>query len=316
MFLHYGDRMQWRPDCHPDFRRAIVAGLSALLTACATGQVDLAIPPMSFAQRCAQPGVVKCVGFDYQEETERYIYPPSGLTTERAEVVNDVKASGAGSLRFEIPTNTGADTSGSFWQNFADDFGVQFGEGEEFFVQWRQRFSPELLNTFYDGGGGWKQAIIGEGDRRGKTAYSCTQLEIVVQNTSQRGAPQLYHSCGGKDGQYAPLDQQVRWVRYKANQWMTFQVSIKIGTWYRNDRRYNRDSTIQLWVAEPGQPSRLAVNQTRYDIANDEDPEAKYGKIWFLPYHTGKSETQRHPTAYTWYDELIISRSRIGDPDQ
>jgi hypothetical protein len=298
-----------------DYRTVTVAGLPALLIACATGEVDPGIVPMSFALRCAQPGVVKCVGFDSVEETRPYIYPPYGLTVERAGIVNDIKASGAGSLRFEIPTNTGSDTSGSFWQNFDDDFAVQFGEGEEFFVQWRQRFSPELLSTFYDGGGGWKQAIIGEGDRPGKTVYSCTQLEVVVQNTYQSGAPQMYHSCGGKDGQYEPLDRQVRWVRYKANEWMTFQVSIRIGTWYRNDQRYHRDSRIQLWVAEAGRPSRLAVDQTRYDIANNE-PEAKYGKIWLLPYHTGKSAEQRHSTAYTWYDDLIISRSRISDPDQ
>src|SRR4029077_4994562 len=99
------------------------------------------------------------------------------------------------------------------------------------------------------------------------------------------------------------FDQQVRWVSYKPDQWMTFQVRIKIGTWYRSDRRYHRDSAIQLWVAQEGHPSRLAVDQTRYDIAND-NPVAKYGKIWLLPFHTGKSEGQRHPTAYTWYDDL------------
>ena len=67
-------------------------------------------------------------------------------------------------------------------------------------MQWRQRFSPEFLRTSYRDGGGWKQAIVGEGDRPGATVYSCTQLEIVTQNTYQRGFPQMYHSCGGKDG--------------------------------------------------------------------------------------------------------------------
>jgi len=310
-FLPYGAFMLRRPARHPAFGEAILAVFSILLAGCATGEVDPGIPPMSFEQRCAQPGVVKCFGFDSQEETEPFIYPPYGMTTKRGRVVTDVKASGAGSLRFEIPSNTGADTSGSFWQNF----GTQFGEGEEFFVQWRQRFSPEMLSTYYADGHGWKQAIIGEGDRPGKTAYSCTQLEVVLQNGDQHGAPEMYHSCGGKDGKYDGLDRQVRWPRYKANQWMTFQVSIKIGTWYRNDRRYHRDSTIRLWVAEAGQRSRLAVDQTRYDLAND-DPGARYGKIWLLPYHSNKNASQRHATAYTWYDELIISRSRIADPDQ
>jgi hypothetical protein len=268
---------------------------------------------LTFEERCAQPGVVKCFGFDSQEQADPFIYPPWGLTTKRARIVTDIKASGTGSLRFEIPTNTGSDTSGSFWQDFSDDLSVQFGEGEEFYVQWRQRFSPEFLDTFYEEGAGWKQVVIGEGDRPGKTVYSCTQLEVVVHNPYQRGAAEMYHSCGGKDAQYQPLDEQVRSVGYKANQWMTFQVFIKIGTWYRNDGKYHRNSTIRLWVAEAGRPSRLVVDQTKYDIANN-NPAAKYGKIWLLPYHTGKSAAQRHPTAYTWYDELIISRSRIADP--
>lgn len=268
---------------------------------------------MTFEERCAQPGVVKCFGFDSAEQTAPFIYPPHGMTVRRARVVTDVKASGSGSLRFEIPSNTGPDTSGSFWQNFSDDLTVQFGEGEEFYVQWRQRFSPEFLSTFYEDGSGWKQAIIGEGDRPGKTVYSCTELEVVVTNSYQRGVPEMYHSCGGKDGQYEGLDRQVRWVKYRVDQWMTFQVFVKIGTWYRNDRKYHRDSTIRLWVAEAGRPSRLVVDQTRYDIVNT-NPVAKYGKIWLLPYHTGKNPAQRHRTAYTWYDELIISRTRIADP--
>jgi hypothetical protein len=53
------------------------------------------------------------------------------------------------------------------WLDFADDFSVQFGEKEEFYVQWRQRFSPEFLSTKFVGGEGWKQVIIGEGSRAG-----------------------------------------------------------------------------------------------------------------------------------------------------
>jgi len=294
--------------------RMVVTVLALISAACVTGDVPANNGvPMSFEERCAQPGVVKCFGFDSQEQADPFIYPPWGLTTKRARIVTDIKASGNGSLRFEIPSNTGSDTSGSFWQNFSDDLSVQFGEGEEFYVQWRQRFSPEFLDTYYKGGNGWKQAGVGEGDRPGKVVYSCTQLEIVIHDANQNGAPEMYHSCGGKDGQYQPLDSSVRWVRYKANQWMTFQIGVKIGTWYRNDGKYHRDSTIRLWVAEAGRPSKLAVNETKYDIAND-NPVAKYGKLWLLPYHTGKDPSQRHPTAYTWYDELIISRSRIADP--
>ena len=288
-----------------------------------------------FRSRCEAPGIIRCFGFDSQEETDPHIFPPYGLKTKRGQIVQDIRASGEGSLRFEIPSNSLADTSGSFWLNFKDDLSAQFGEGDEFYVQWRQRFSAEFLNTKYKGGGGWKQIIIGEGDRPGRTAYSCTQLEIVVVNGYHRGIVQMYHSCGGKDGQYQGLevfDSKVNdillqnacgcryqkqaippCVGYKADQWMTFQVHVRIGTWYQNDKKYHRDSTIELWVGEEGQPSHAVISRTDYDIANT-NAEAKYGKLWLLPYNTGKDRSQEHPTAYTWYDELIISKQRIPDP--
>ncbi len=294
-----------------------------------------------FQIRCQTPGVIRCFGFDSPGEVQPHLFP-AWDKTYRGQVVTDLKASGAGSLRFEIPSHSAANTSGSFWLNFSDDLRTQFGSGDEFFIQWRQRFSPELLHTEYKEGEGWKQIIIGEGDRPGFTAGSCTPLEIVVQNSQQRGFPQMYHSCGEKDGNYEPLDY---WdhavgnivlqnavgcsyahptvppcVGYKANQWMTFQVRIKIGTWYKNDGRYRRDSTIQLWVGEEGRRSKMVIDfspehRHGYDIANT-DPVAKYGKLWLLPYHTNKDDKQSHPVGYTWYDELIISRTKIPDPKQ
>jgi len=100
---------------------------------------------------------------------------------------------------------------------------------------------------------------------------------------------------------------------YYANEWLTFQIHIKIGTWYLNDSNYHRDSVIEMWIAREGQSSTLVFSFTDYDLANN-NPLAKYGKIWFLPYMTSKDETQSHPTAYTWYDDLIISRNQIPDP--
>jgi hypothetical protein len=94
---------------------------------------------------------------------------------------------------------------------------------------------------------------------------------------------------------------------------MTFQIHVKIGTWYKGDRRYRSDSTVELWVAAEGKASRSVFRRTGYDLAND-NPSARYGKVWLLPYNTGKSSAQSHPVAYTWYDDLIISRLRIAEP--
>ena len=304
----------------------INAVLFLLLLGCATKQK--LTEGTSFDIRCHAPEVVRCIGFDLQAETDQYVYPPWGQTQKRGTVVADVKASGAGSLRFEVPSNTGANTSGNFSLNFADDLSLQFGEGEEFYIQWRQRFSPEFLTTHYEGGLGWKQMVLGEGDRPGFYAPGCTQLEIVVANSEQRGYPQMYHSCGGKDGQYESLFLS-RVLRYVSNEWMTFQIHVKIGTWYKNDFDYHADSTIQLWVGREAQLSELVVDLSSepaalfglripgtgsgYDIANN-NPAAKYGKVMLTVYHTGKNSSESHPKGYVWYDELIISRAKIPDP--
>jgi len=296
-------------------------------------------PDADFKARCSVPGVIRCFGFDSIEAMKPHL-DPAADGVYRGEADQKIKASGVASLRFTIPTHSSANTSGSFWLEFADDLSVQFGSGEEFYVQWRQRFSPEMLKTEYKGGNGWKQAIIGEGSRPGHTAYSCTDIGVVVENTYQVNAPRMYHSCGRKDGQFDPFQvysqQQKAYLiqnavgcpsnpvtsppcfMYKPDQWMTFQVRIKVGTWYKNDKNYKHDSTIQFWVAYEGKPSKLVIDLspergTGYDLYNTDLAE-KFGKVWFLPYNTSKDPSQDHPTAYTWYDELIISKSKIPDP--
>jgi hypothetical protein len=284
----------------------------------------------SFELRCASPAVVRCVSFDTTDPIPDLTKPGLGDRTGRGPmgvVRNNVSgpppeldcavAVGGCSLRFTIPSRSGPGASGSWFVNFSDDFSVRFGEGEEFYVQWRQRFSRAFLETRFLGGGGWKQAIIGQGDNPGyapdgKVVWSCTQLELVVQNTYQRGYPQMYHSCGEKDEHYEPLPDYHP-IDYEPDQWMTFQVRVKIGTWYKNDRSYRGNSTIELWVGREGEASRRAVLAKNYDVANT-TPGAKYGKLWLLPYHTGKDTQQEHPVGYTWYDEVIISRAPIPDP--
>ena len=321
-------------------------------------------PPgaQDFPTRCAQPGVLRCVGFDSASDIAGGIGANSGTAPGTATPTLDATLNASGgtgsSLKFVIPANSAANSSGYFWINFSDDLLTQFGENSEFYIQWRQRFSPEFISTVYAGGGGWKQAIIGEGDNPGCTpsnsltkdnggfcASSCTQLEVVTQNTYHRGIAQMYHSCGVKDGHYEPLDvttsdrnihvqyatpsltnciypgpyTTANCIPYQANQWMTFQVHVKVGTWYKNDLVYHYDSAIHLWIAEQGQASRLAMERdpaigTGYDLVNLSPSISQYGKVWLLPYNSGKDSTVTNPVAYTWYDELIISRNPIADP--
>ncbi|HKU15965.1 MAG TPA: hypothetical protein VJQ52_16340 [Steroidobacteraceae bacterium] len=283
-----------------------------------------------FATRCAAPGVVRCYGFEDAADLERRTLPRSdGI--KRIALDTSQKASGNSSMKFTIPGLTGADTSGSFFINFADDFSARFGEGQDLYVQWRQRFSTEMLRAFR-GGNGWKQVIVGAGDYPGTTNYSCTEQETVIQQDKRIGVgfPAMYHSCGtwevlefwdgtqvrmqhqGPPYCYYPNDPYNGCMQYKPNQWMTFQMHIKVGTWNQ------KNSVFELWVSYQGSPpvkvfdSALAGGFTYY---RTEDPNAFFGKLWFLPYNTNKDPTEDHPTAYTWYDDLVISRNKIAEPD-
>ena len=298
------------------------------------------------------------MGFDAAADIAGTYGDNSGILSGATTPVLDtaVKASGASSLKFTIPSNSPADTSGSFFTNFSTDLSTQFSANAEFFIQWRQRFSPEFLNTVYTGSDGWKQVIITAGDEPGCTAStsasglchsSCTALETVVQNTFQRGFAQMYNSCTGSTSHGAfngfeelfnGSDFKLQNARpspfclysqgntnpktffppagncigYFPNEWMTFQVRIKTGP------RVNDEwvgSFVTLWIAREGQPSQLAINWGPYNLSAGSAAEnLKFGKIWLLPYNTGKSPAQTHPTAFTWYDELIISRTQIADP--
>ena len=335
---------------------AASAGASAPSPFSATVQKQ--ISGMDFTTRCAQPGVIKCVGFDSDSDfnigsggtggaygLNSGIFPPSGTTDfTRATRDTTVKASGSSSLKFTIPANSRSDSSGAYFTNFSADLSTQFGENSDFFIQWRQRFSPEFVATKFAGGGGWKQLIIGTGDMPRAFATSCTALEVVVQNTYQHGFPQMYNSCTGSTshGPYDPFAERFGVYDFKlengmpapyclysqsstsyyppvgncfpyvANEWLTFQVEIKTG---RRVKDEFTNSYVTLWVAREGQPSTQAILWGPYNLtAGSPGDNQRFGKVWLLPYNTGKAAAVTNPVAYTWYDELIISRKRIADP--
>lgn len=302
-----------------------------------------------YLARCNSPGVVRCVGFDTPSDIAGGWRDNSGIMSgvTTPSLDSAVKASGNSSLRFTIPSKAGADTSGTYFTNFSKDLSVQFGENSEFYFQWRQRFSPEFLNANYQGGEGWKQVIVGTGDQPHHPYGSCSDLEVVTVDSYQRGFAQMYNSCSGSSS-HGPFDPfQVRFGAYDfklqnarpspfclysqghtnpasyfpkkgncfgyfANEWMTFQVHIKLGPRTKNEFS---DSRVQLWIAREGQPSQLVIDWGPYALsAGAPQEDQKYGKVWLLPYNTDKDSSVAYPIAYTWYDELIISRQRIPDP--
>jgi hypothetical protein len=307
-----------------------------------------------FQTRCTAPGVLRCVGFDQASDIQGTWGDNVGILTGDSTPVLDstVKSSGNSSLKFTIPSLSSANSSGSYFANFSTDLSQQFGENSDFYIQWRQRFSPEFLTSAYSGGEGWKQSIMGTGDVPGCTSgmtsaacsTSCTDLELVTLNDFQRGFAQMYDSCTGSTshGPYSPLEESFGSFDFKLqnampapfclysqkstsylppvgncfgyfpNEWMTFQVHVHTGPRV-NDEFTN--SRIQLWIAREGQPSQLVIDFSPYNLsAGSASANQKFGKVWLLPYNTSKNNTVSYPIAYTWYDELVISTKQIADP--
>ena len=101
-----------------------------------------------FGVRCQSPGVLVCEGFDSPAEFAAAKWPAAGLYPAwdgalRGTMDTTIKASGTGSLRFEIPSHSAANAAGSWQQPFEHNF----GEGSTFYVQFRQRFSKEMLTN-------------------------------------------------------------------------------------------------------------------------------------------------------------------------
>jgi hypothetical protein len=198
--------------------------------------------PLDFAQRCADPQVVLCDPLDegaargvgITAKTPLVTLPAAlrgsyrdwrwcrhvdGVSPDTPELDHDVKTSGSGSVRFAVTPNSSASSAGYCQINFTPDNSVQFGEGDSFFVQYRVRFSCDLLFTDCDPASRnfkkerrafrskhgkpttFKVSIINGGDHPQLDApvNACTFQQLVVLGASD-GTVQGFHSCGWYDG--------------------------------------------------------------------------------------------------------------------
>lgn len=204
-------------------------------------QAPVVLGSQDFQTRCSAPGVVKCVSFDQASDISGGFGENSGImpgTNNQPQLDTAVKASGNSSLKFTVTTSS-ANSGGSYFTNFSSDLKTQFDSGQTFYVQWRQRFTAAYIaQTGQYGNGGWKQVIVGSGDKVGCTksnsltidsggfcSSSCTALETVVQNTYHRGFPVMYNSCTGSSstqngklpstGPYYPFEESFNSYDFK-----------------------------------------------------------------------------------------------------
>lgn len=301
-----------------------------------------------FLFRRRSPGVIRY--FDYDQNAGNFDggfgdnYGVIPGTNGSPVLDTSVKASGAGSMRFDI-LPAGGTNNANWFTNFSDDLSILFGENTEFYVQWKQRISQTALEDW-----GHKYTIIGTGDDPGWNS-SCTDLEIELDTRAntvgvspENQFPTMYNACPGMCGGTFPFEEEFNgsdfklqnaipdpYCRYQdptkanclrsvADQWMVFQIGVNVGPRIISGGHYFfSGSRVRCWMQQsPNSPEILihdwltgttpgsAVGLCAGDGAVGNQ---RYGKLWFLTY-TQQSVASPRP-ASVWYDELIISQQKI-----
>jgi chitodextrinase len=303
-----------------------------------------------FAAKCQAAGVLACFGFDSQTELF-YTWPTGGpcdsvfagktnngfgrdrrgrgntvATVQNGRCVypdldTSIRRSGAGALKFTIPSNSGENTSGYFTELFKRNADGSFGYiapgsplGNVVYFQFYQRFDPNFLNTRFQcvGGscGGWKQVIFFGDPPNGASA---SMIEVTLNNGWQRGLTHMYGQIGMDD--YGVQDAAgCAWfsgrtsypeppcVRFKANQWMQYTGRIEV-----RGASNERSSRVQLWI-----DGKLVIDNSQARVAWGGGDGRGFGQFMLTPFHTAKDRTQVHPEGHTWYDDVIISTQPIA----
>lgn len=326
-------------------------------------------PETSFATRCASPGVVWCIGFDSQQEISqvgqtRYAgisgseaiinnpqaYPNNIGPGDRRYPAFDASeaASGSGSLRVTANPISSSNQSGGWYLGSAgiSPWPETFGANETVYIQWRQRYDFAYTNEVdWDraGGAGNKQIVIWD------DGGSCSDMELAVEDSFNRGYPQAYTNCGGRplyqcpDGagnsncdrtntDYAPKAGHDNFLYQYGPEQRDFHCMRNAEStagcgYFRNhhDRWWtyyaeislgngrSNSSHVKIWLSRGnGEPMRQFIDYGPFSWDYENGDEI--ANLLLTSYKTDKS-SGNHAPATSWYDELIVSSEPIELPE-
>jgi len=272
-----------------------------------------------FSERCADPNVVRCVGFDSAAEMKAlYANEPC------ADIDSAVFTSGGGSLRVTVSTTGAADQCAVNFHpgESTDPPGLDastFGPGETFFVQWRMRYDAAAFSADYGGENARDQLIIGPPDKDAAAGEWSAPFAVGVTSLSGRGFPTLM--VAGQEA--APMtasgdfmlqnqvagctyQNQERCKRLIAEAWMTFEVAVTVG------REGKPETRARAWFGVEGAASVPLIDVDGLTIGNATTPVG-FGKVWLWP-RVEAPGSMAPPEGHVWYDDLVISRAFIPDP--
>ncbi len=207
-------------------------------------------------------------------------------------------------------------SSGEGPGNIIATLGQDFGEGSSLYLQWRQRFSPEMVDGAL-GGVGFKQFVLYDQSPSGN-------VETYMLNQGYRGFPVIAVAMGrqqmqkrvngatalmwNESGVICSQGDLTGCLKYHPNEWMTFYYEQHIGSWGQPN------STVKAYMAREGQPLRQFIHYDEEWQFNRDDETSAYRRIWLGPFSNGREANGDYPAAATWFDELIISTQPIADP--
>jgi hypothetical protein len=261
----------------------------------------LASAGLSFTQKCAQAGVLKCHKFTDQASVNA-VYQQSYA---KKAALYDTNMAAA---KLFIPSESAADTSGTFLFNHPV---VQKGVSgnDQYWMQYRVYIPQDFLEYKFPETS-WKVFVAYH-------AASCSGDEFTQTNGYLRGFPQYYETCGansvnevspnGVVGQYdlqpggdtaclystASVSNKPCF-RYKGNTWTTYTVHLDLTA-----RR------AEVWAQNDGE---ALVKIIDWKLTTTE----KVSSIYFGPYMTRKDATKVHPEFNMYYQNIIISKNPIS----
>jgi len=118
-----------------------------------------------------------------------------------------------------------------------------------------------------------------------------------------------YNCRYGDLGDVGTGDGEGCWY-YPTNTWVHYIFKVKIGHFGKED------SHIQGWVATGGNAPEQFINVEQFEFNYNTDNTNALDYFYLGNYMTGLTPVATPGTAYSWYDELIISTRPIPAPGQ
>jgi hypothetical protein len=237
-----------------------------------------------------------------------------------------IKTSGAGSLKFTVRPKVTSNATGYWRANFGPFARlISFGPHTTLYLQFRFRVDPNMLDFPWNSvsNEGWK-VFIAYGPIPGP---SCTGAQFVQENTYQNNVATGYTSCGSpslytNNGKPPMLIEQGDYnckynsgyktnpncFIYSANVWMTEYWVVQIGDFGQPNTHFT------AYIATEGQPLKRFIDLPNFMFNANAKPGDALETIMLGPYLSGADGSKTNPTAYMWFDELIISTKPIAAP--